>query len=193
MKNSPTHEVLNVPTPGKGKLIYLIGASGSGKDSIMCAALALAPVDSNLMIAPRYMTRPNANEPHEISESDFHMRLKAQSFLFHWQAHGYYYGIEKAVIALVEKGWCVMVNGSRAYAEQAKRKHPAVKIIGIDACPESISSRLQNRARENAMQTAERLQRNAKYHLSLDSAEVVVNNSDSLDQAARHLMSAMEL
>ncbi len=76
-------------------LFYLIGASGSGKDSLMDYARQRLQ-NRPLLFAHRYITRPsdfNGENHIALSEEEFFQRLHSGLFAMHWHSHGYHYGI----------------------------------------------------------------------------------------------------
>lgn len=138
------------------------------------------------MIAPRTVTRPNIQGEHdlELSEQAFKRQHEAGDFLFAWQAHGLHYAIDKNILTKLGEGISVLVNGSRAYAEQACKAYPALVVIGIDADQKILQSRLQQRGREPQAEIEERLARNAQYQRELRLAVVVIQNHERLEIVA---------
>ena len=77
-----------------GKLIWLVGPSGSGKDSLLAALRQRE--HPQLLVAHRYITRPhNAGcENHiALSEHEFFTRAEQHLFALSWYANNNYYGI----------------------------------------------------------------------------------------------------
>lgn len=80
----------------EGRLFYVIGPSGSGKDSLMRYARASLAGDPSVVFAHRYITRPMElhGENHvALTETEFDARLAAGLFAMHWESHGLRYGI----------------------------------------------------------------------------------------------------
>ena len=76
-----------------GKLIWLVGASGSGKDSLLAALRQRE--NAQLLVAHRYITRPfNAGSENHIalSKQEFFNRAERQLFALSWHANNNYYG-----------------------------------------------------------------------------------------------------
>lgn len=100
----------------RGNLIYLIGPSGVGKDSLIAYARGRLDGTSRLLFAHRYITRP-VTAGHEnyvaLSDGEFELRRGYGLFLLDWAAHGYSYGIGSEVEQWLERGLSVLVNGSR--------------------------------------------------------------------------------
>ena len=173
-----------------GRLLYVIGASGVGKDSLINEVFAQAEQQDKILIAPRLVTRlsqPSGNDV-ALSKHAFQARQKAGAFLFHWQAHGFEYGIENSVLSQLKTGCNLLVNGSREYIANARKIHPQVIIVGVKADQQHLQARLKKRGRENTAVIAERLARNRQYHEVLQQADFVIDNQQSLDQAAADLL-----
>lgn len=105
-----------------GKLIWLMGPSGSGKDSLL-AELRLRE-QTQLLVAHRYITRDATagNENHiALSEQEFFSRAGQQLFALSWHANGYYYGVGLEIDLWLHAGFDVLVNGSRAHLPQRGR------------------------------------------------------------------------
>ena len=138
------------------------------------------------MIAPRMVTRRNTQSEHdvELSEQAFKRQQAADQFLFAWQAHGFHYGIDKNILTRLGEGKSILVNGSRAYAEQARWVYPALVMVGIDADPQILKARLKARGREKKAEIEERLLRNAQYQRELQRADVVIQNHQALETVA---------
>ncbi|MEH2919623.1 ribose 1,5-bisphosphokinase [Samsonia erythrinae] len=170
------------------RLIYLIGASGCGKDSLLTA---LAPQASarQLLIAHRYITRPasSGGENHiALSKHDFLYRQQRGLFCLSWQAHQLYYGVGIEIDLWLEKGLSVIVNGSRAYLPQAEARYgPSLLPLCLTVPADILRQRLQQRGRENAEQIQERLQRADDYQSVLPPTCVRLPNSGPLDNTVR--------
>lgn len=77
-----------------GRLIWLMGPSGSGKDSLLSALRQRE--HSQLLVAHRYITRDaNAGSENHIalSEQEFFTRAGQNLLALSWHANGYYYGV----------------------------------------------------------------------------------------------------
>lgn len=90
------------------RLIYLMGPSGAGKDSLLAALRADA--DSAPLVAHRYITRPAdaGCENHiALSEPEFLRRRAKGLFALDWQAHQQHYafGIEVDLWLLQGSTW----------------------------------------------------------------------------------------
>ena len=110
----------------QGQLVYVMGASGSGKDSLLQALrprLRGVPV----AFARRYITRPLSakGERHiAVSPERFEAMAASGEFVMDWRSHGLRYGIGKCVETTLAHGGVVLMNGSREYLPEALRRFP---------------------------------------------------------------------
>ena len=146
----------------RGKLFYIIGPSGAGKDSLMRYARARLNGAGGIIFAHRYITRPLEVEGENhvaLTDEEFVQRLKLGCFAMHWETHGFRYGIGIEIEQWLSSGARVVVNGSRAYLDTARKKYPELRAILITAAPDVLEQRLVNRGRETPSQVKERLDR----------------------------------
>lgn len=168
----------------KNRLIYVMGASGSGKDSLMRYSRKKLAKHPNIVFAHRYITRPAdaGGENHvSLSPDEFASRAAAGLFAFHWQSHGHQYGIGIEIDQWLASGATVIVNGSREYLPHVSDRYHNVVPLLIEVSPDVLRERLQSRGRETRDQVEKRLQR----HQVLASACVgclKVNNDGQLHE-----------
>jgi len=173
-----------------GRLIFLIGPSGSGKDSLIDAAreqLSAAGVE----IARRVITRsPEAKgeAAHGVTPERFVAMQAAGEFAMYWQANGLAYGIPAQVNDWLAQGRSVLVNGSRAYLPEARQRYPDLLAVCLEVKPEILRQRLLARGRETPQQVDQRLARGAQLQAGPDSAVYRLDNSGSLATAVCALL-----
>ncbi|MFK3817704.1 phosphonate metabolism protein/1,5-bisphosphokinase (PRPP-forming) PhnN [Pseudomonas sp. NPDC089407] len=178
---------------GTGRLIFLIGPSGSGKDSLIDASreqLAAAGVE----IARRVITRSaeaKGEAAHGVSAEQFATLLAQGAFAMHWQANGLDYGIPLQVDQWLQAGRAVLVNGSRAYLAQARRRYPHLLAVLVEVRPEVLRQRLLARGRESAEEVEQRLARNAGLQTTTDPSVHVLDNSAGLEVAVAGLFTLL--
>ncbi|WP_428646776.1 ribose 1,5-bisphosphokinase [Photobacterium satsumensis] len=168
----------------QGTLFYVMGASGAGKDSLLQAIRTLYP--TQLLVAHRYITRSAqaGGENHvELSMEEFTQRKEQGLFAMSWQANGFYYALGKEIELWLSQGLNVVVNGSRAYLEQAMMDfgYRVVPII-VDVSAEVLEARLYARGRETVDQIVDRLARAEYYRGQCPDSGFVLDNSGSLQQ-----------
>jgi ribose 1,5-bisphosphokinase len=178
----------------KGRLFYIIGPSGAGKDSLISYARNRMNGESFVVFAHRYITRPPLpdGENHvALSEKEFMERLTNGFFAMHWQSHGYHYGIGIEVNIWLSERCHVVVNGSRAYLPEVLDRYPQSKVLLIDVSEAELKRRLQKRGRENAAKIQSRLSRNRQFSAKIiDNLPniTVIQNDGSLESAGKLLV-----
>ncbi len=175
----------------KTKLYYLVGASGSGKDSILSyfREHLADQCSSTVIVAHRYITRVTDNSENAISLSnkEFQQRLDNGLFILYWRANGLSYGIGIEVYAWLDKGVSVIVNGSRAYLSQAKKMYgKRLHSIEVQVSDEVIESRLRHRSRENHEEIEQRLQRHKRLQPQCMTDSNILNEK-SIKEAAQQI------
>lgn len=174
------------------KLFYLIGASGSGKDSLIAYARQHMDRDIDLLFAHRYITRPAdaGGENHiALTEQEFHNRRTNGCFAMHWYSHDTWYGLGIEINQWLAKGLDVVVNGSREYLDQAAEKYRELCPVLITVSLETLRRRLESRGRESMEQINRRIEQAIRldkliFHPNLIRVE---NNSD-LAEAGQTLL-----
>ncbi|MFP4049456.1 MAG: phosphonate metabolism protein/1,5-bisphosphokinase (PRPP-forming) PhnN [Desulfovermiculus sp.] len=176
----------------RGVLFYLMGPSGVGKDTLLNYLRQCRPPE--MLIARRYITRPNRNSPENhlpLTKDEFLARKESGFFSLAWQAHGCWYGISREVELMLQRGRHVLINGSRhAYALARERFMPCQGIL-IQADPDIIRARLEARGREDAHEVARRLERGTSCHIAANDL-IVVHNNHSPEQGGSALLQSIE-
>jgi len=174
-------------------LVYVMGPSGAGKDSVMQRARALLSADASVVFAHRYITRPaeTGGENHvALSRAEFALRRAHGLFVFHWQAHGNHYGIGREIYAWRDAGLTVVVSGSREHFQRMGGLDDDTYPVLITASPQRLAERLSARGREDSQAAAERLGRGEAYDV-LDPRLATILNDGALDEAARAFVSLL--
>lgn len=161
------------------RLIYVIGASGSGKDTLMNHARQKLAGDPLVCFAHRYITRPATagGENHvALSENEFQARVNSKLFALHWSSHGMHYGIGIEINQWLAKGITVVVNGSRQYLTEARRQYPELLPVSIEVNTDVLRQRLLARGREDAESIEQRLRRHESLQQTPQHGLLVQNN-----------------
>lgn len=180
--------------PMNHRLVYTVGASGAGKDSLLGWLRAHLSADAPVAFAQRTVTRPAdaGGEAHEAaSEAQFLRWRDAGLFALHWQANGLHYGVRHTALAPLAQGHCVFVNGSRAYLAEAMQHCPGLTVLYITASPETLRQRLLARGREGGPEVAARLARALAWQLPAGHGGLEVANDGTLDDAGGRLLLAL--
>ena len=87
---------MSAAAPADGaRLIYLMGASGSGKDTLLRLMRARLRGAEPVLVAHRYITRDSgeAEDAMRLTPEEFSHRAALGCFALHWASHGLQYGI----------------------------------------------------------------------------------------------------
>ncbi|MNQ30256.1 Ribose 1,5-bisphosphate phosphokinase PhnN [compost metagenome] len=175
-----------------GRLIYLMGPSGSGKDSLLSAVRERLAADG-CRIAQRIITR-SAEAVGEaaigVSPGEFDRMQCEGDFALSWRANGLAYGIPRQIDEWLATGQDVLVNGSRAYLSQARQRYPELIGVLLKVDMEVLRQRLLARGREAPEQIERRLARNALFDSAAATEGLhVLDNSGHLERTAANLLS----
>lgn len=116
-----------------GRVILVVGPSGSGMEAPIAAARALLAGDGRWVFPRRIVTRPAETAEGDITadESSF-LKVRARGgFALTWTSEGHWYGIPAAVDADLARGARVVIGVSRAVIAEARRRWPDVTVIEI--------------------------------------------------------------
>ena len=164
-----------------GQLIYLIGASGSGKDSIMQAVREQISDEIPTLFAHRYITRPaelGGENYISLTEKEFVIRQNAGLFAMHWKSHGYCYGIGNEIKNWLNNGFNVVVNGSREYLPVASSLFPNLLVTLVTVSENVLRQRLIQRGRESMEEIEKRLERAKAFNV--DHHNLITISNDGL-------------
>ncbi|MCZ8234292.1 MAG: phosphonate metabolism protein/1,5-bisphosphokinase (PRPP-forming) PhnN [Inhella sp.] len=178
-----------------GRLIYVMGPSGSGKDSLLRQArdtLAQQPGGlARVCFAHRYITRPvgmDAENHIALSAAEFQARCRAGLFALHWHSHGQDYGIGLEIEQWLARGFTVVVNGSRAHLDVARRRYAALTAVLVSVSPETQRRRLLARGRESVAAIEARLARTMSLDGGTEAGAWLIDNEGPLIEATQQLL-----
>jgi ribose 1,5-bisphosphokinase len=177
-----------------GKLIYVVGPSGAGKDALLDYARAHLPPEANVRFVRRWITRPAdaGGEAHRpLTLDEFEEKVRSDAFAMHWRAHGNGYGIGREIRDWLQSGATVVVSGSRAHLPQALQDFPGLHVLNVIVDPVVLRERLLRRGRESAAQIEERLQRAARHALPPGVPRVDVRNDGRLADGEADMLAAI--
>jgi ribose 1,5-bisphosphokinase len=164
-------------------LVYLIGASGAGKDTVLDAARARFDGDDRVVFARRHITRPagSGGERHiAVDSATFTALSDAGSFLLHWRGNRLRYGVHHQYGDALTAGRVVVVNGSRAYLAEARRRCPSLVPVLLRVDADILRQRLFARAREPEHIIEERLRRAGRLQRRVPADAAVIDNSGDI-------------
>lgn len=178
----------------KAHLIYIMGASGSGKDSLIEFARRSLTVEQRVVFVHRYITRPaeTGGENHvALTSEEFALRKQERLFALQWESHGNYYGIGIEINQWLDKGLSVVVNGSRKYLPEVRRLYPEAVPVLIDVSIDTLRDRLLRRGRESEDEITERLGRNSIFRDQYEDSIRICNNGP-LEEGGAELVALIQ-
>jgi ribose 1,5-bisphosphokinase len=176
------------------RLIYVMGPSGAGKDSLLeWLRHRLAPA-APVCFARRTIDRPvqPLGEQHEsVDAASFEGLLQADAFAMHWLANGRLYGVRHGELEPLRRAQWLFVNGSRAHLAQALRQFKGMSVLHITASADILRARLLARQREAPALVEARIRRAVSFVLEPGCRTIELRNDSSLDAAGADLMQAL--
>ncbi|MDL0431687.1 ribose 1,5-bisphosphokinase [Marinobacter sp. TBZ242] len=177
---------------GSGRLFYLMGASGAGKDTLLKGCRDRSDNEFSPLVAHRYITREpdGGTESHVwLSDAEFEQRVAMNAFAMHWSANGFRYGIGREIDHWLAEGGQVLVNGSRGYLDEARSRYGSMLIpILIKVDPHRLQRRLRLRGRECAEEIEARTRRARELEQQLPPDCLVIENNGSAEEAISRLL-----
>jgi ribose 1,5-bisphosphokinase len=146
------------------RVVYVMGPSGAGKDSVLRYARRELDGRYPVLFAHRYITRPQGDDIEDyiaLSPGEFELRLAHGLFAFDWDAYGWRYGIGAEVDLWCAAGLTVVVDGSRQHFLKHRAALTQVLPVLITAPAETLKQRLIARERETPAAIEKRLERSA--------------------------------
>lgn len=181
------------------RLIYVLGPSGAGKDSVLAwlkAKIAHTPeVNAQVYWTRRSITREvlAGGEIHESLTAEVFEQLQlAGEFVMSWQAHGLRYAIRRDELSPLERGGWIFVNGSRAYLQAASLLFPDLLVLHITANAQSLRQRLLLRGREPLERIEARVHRTGDLGLLQAPRMIEVCNDHTLEEAGQALLNQLK-
>jgi phosphonate metabolism protein PhnN/1,5-bisphosphokinase (PRPP-forming) len=188
--------ILRAPFGKQGRLVYIVGPSGVGKDSLLKWAQRALEHDTRFSFARRVITRASDGgdeETHEpITEAAFNALSAAGHLAMSWEAHGLMYGIRTEIDDALRRGKTVIVNGSREHLPIAAERYPNMEVVSISAPSVLIETRLRQRGRETATEIAARQQRGGARPVALPVA-LEISNTGTIAEAGAVLLQFLRL
>jgi ribose 1,5-bisphosphokinase len=176
----------------RGRVIYVAGPSGAGKDSLLQYVRERLPDEARVAFAHRYITRPASAHGAEhhvpLSMAEFEARARAGFFAMHWHANGNGYGIGVEIEDWLQRGFQVIVNGSRGYIREAAEIYPEMCLVWVDAAAAVLKARLAQRARESATEISRRIERAAALEVPDLIPELRLQNDRALADSGGQLL-----
>jgi ribose 1,5-bisphosphokinase len=189
---TPTIAISVPAAAGRGRLVLVVGPSGSGKDTLIGLAQAACAGESGIVFPRRIVTREaSLHEPNlSVSRAEFAEALTRGDFALHWEAHGLRYGLPHSIVGDLDAGRVVVANVSRTVIEAARRQYAEVNIdvtvVLVTAPPEVLAARLAVRNRASDGSLDGRLRRSVA--LSGAVPDAIIDNTGRAEDHARELV-----
>jgi ribose 1,5-bisphosphokinase len=178
-----------------GRLMYLMGPSGSGKDSLIEAARK--PLQSmNCEVVRRVITRSAESVGEDavgVSREEFLQRKDAGEFALSWHANGLDYGIPVQIDHWLRDGCHVLVNGSRGHLAQALQRYPTLLPVLLTVKDEVLRKRLLRRGRESLAEIEARLRRNGLFAAQDSFGDTQIYRLDNSGELADTVANLLKL
>lgn len=177
-----------------GRLVLVVGPSGSGKDRLLRAARDRLADDPRFVFPRRVITRathmPGEDHIHTTLEA-FQSSEEGNAFFLHWHAHGHHYGVPGYIEHQLELGKVAIVNVSRNLLETAREHYPDLQVIRIHTSLDTAFKRLQERGRESEDEIAHRLKRH-ELPVPDDMDMIEIENEGTIEEAMTQFLDALE-
>jgi ribose 1,5-bisphosphokinase len=177
---------------GPGRLVLVVGPSGSGKDTLIGGARAACEGDSSVVFPRRVVTRPSsAFEDNATFSDDAFKQAAAQgAFALWWTAHGHSYGIPSSIDNDIRAGRTVVCNVSRGVVGSARKRYAAVTVVLVTAPEPVLQERLAGRNRTSDGDIGSRIARSAKPETAVE-ADIEISNVGPVETGIRSLLDAI--
>ncbi|MCW5770479.1 MAG: phosphonate metabolism protein/1,5-bisphosphokinase (PRPP-forming) PhnN [Rhodospirillaceae bacterium] len=175
-----------------GRLVYVMGPSGAGKDSVLRHARRALDGAVPVAFAHRYITRPVGEDIENyiaLTPGEFALRRARNLFAFVWEAYGFQYGVGIEIEAWRRAGLVVVVDGSRAHFVGAALGD-VLPVLVTAPVPE-LRRRLLARGREDAAEIERRVVRAAAF-VPAHPALVTIDNAGPVEQAGDALAALLK-
>lgn len=143
------------------KLALIVGASGTGKDTLLRKAASHFQHNDHIVFMQRFITRaPDDNEHNYYVDAMAFSILKEHDFFTStWQAHNNIYGIARHHLEQLPEDGLAIASISRTVISDFEKKFQNVFTIQVQVHPDRLRDRLVLRKREDNAAIKKRLQR----------------------------------
>jgi len=180
---------------GPGRMVLVVGPSGSGKDTLMAALKARLDGRTDVAFARRAITRAadaDAEDHDTLSREAFDSIVASGEIALAWEAHGLGYVIPQSYDDRIRSGGTVIANGSRRVLKRAEEKYENAIVLLITAPIDVLADRLAARGRETREQIEARLKR-ADLEPDTVNNLIRIENTGTVRQAVDGMVTALGL
>jgi ribose 1,5-bisphosphokinase len=173
-------------------IVLIVGASGTGKESLLRSTRSYYKHDPRFYFARRYATKPpGENEDNYFLDRAGFMILKTHGyFVAEWEENGYLYGIPWS-FAEGADGATLFCSVSRTAIRSFEKRFDSVTTVQITARAKRIRERLEKQTQKNTTTIKRRVAR-AK-ELWHTQNLVLFDNSPPLSQATQSFINLLPI
>jgi ribose 1,5-bisphosphokinase len=179
----------------EGRLFYVVGATGAGKDGLLDHARARMAGRQAVVFAHRYTTRcagAGGDNQVALTDAEFLLRKRHGLFVMDWESGSLRYGIGAEINYWLAMGLSVVVNGSRGYLAHALKRYPGLTVIWVSARTDRAEAGLARRGREPVPETAARTERRALVPEPAECRVVHISHGGLLETAGEEFLAALQ-
>ncbi len=171
-------------------LIFVVGTSGSGKDSVMRETVTyLDTIDIPASILRRVITRPSDKNEEStfMTVEEFSLHKAEDEFALYWNIYDNWYGCGwRQIKEAINRKEFLLINISRGMLFKAREVFPKCLIILVTVPQEIAESRIKKRGREDEEGLQTRLTR-MKKKIDMPTPNLVIENIGDLPKTAEVL------
>ena len=171
-------------------LVFVVGTSGSGKDSVMRETVSFLTSQSiPATTLKRAITRPpDRNEDSTFMTVDEFLKHKEDNeFALSWHVYDNWYGCSWVGInKAIRENQLLLINISRSILFKAREVFPDCLIVLVTVPKEIAASRILKRGREDEKGLQTRLTR-MESKIEIPTPNIIVENTGNLNKTAEEL------
>lgn len=185
--NLPLHQRL----PAAGRLFFLVGSAGTGKDSLLAWVKERLPQHKEMLFASRTVAGPSPTSVKPGQEHiapELYWQLASEGhFAMSWQSHDLCYGIRRGFEADLKAGRDVLIDGGRDYLPQLLQNYPDAMVIWLET-ESGLQHRPEERSRETGPALLKRMQHSGQSPLPQQAQVIRLENIHALESAGQRLL-----
>ena len=186
----PAGQVSETKAGGGGRLVVIVGPSGSGKDTLIAWLRRRLGDWPDVLFVRRTVTRlaDTELEDHDtMSPAEFRQAERDGRFAVTWGAHGLRYALPSSARDHVRQGGIAVANGSRKAVGDIERAFGNILLIRLAIDPDVLRERLRGRGRETPAEIDQRIERSTLID-DTDCGGHVVDNSGPIEKAGQRVL-----
>lgn len=134
-----------------GRVIIILGASGSGKTRIYNELKKNESIYIPVYTTTRFqrINEVNGSDYFFVSSDVFEKKKKENEFIYTYCCHGFEYGIPCNIRNYYNKGYTVIIGVSRKLIPDIKKSFDNTEVVFVDVEYDELYRRIISRGREN--------------------------------------------